>query len=82
MNIAFSERLKLLRKEKNLKQEYLARILETTQRKISYWETGKIEPDLEVLWKISDYFSVSVDFLIGKYRCASKFSKNTLFSAC
>lgn len=66
MKILFSERLKELRKEKGLLQSELASALDTTQRKVSYWETEKIEPDLASLWKISDFFGVSVDYLIGK----------------
>lgn len=66
MNVLFNERLKALRKEKDLKQSELAEAISVTQRKISYWETGQLEPDLENLWKLSDYFNVSVDFLIGK----------------
>lgn len=66
MNVLFNERLKALRKEKDLKQSELAEAINVTQRKISYWETGQLEPDLENLWKLSDYFNVSVDFLIGK----------------
>ena len=66
MNIMFAKRLKELRKEKNLLQSELAKALNTTQRKISYWESEKIEPDIASLWKLSDFFEVSVDYLIGK----------------
>lgn len=66
MDITFSEKLKELRIEKGLKQEELAKVLSVTQRKISYWETGKIEPDLLHLTKIADYFQVSVDYLLGR----------------
>lgn len=66
MKVLFAERLKELRKEKNLLQSELAKALNTTQRKVSYWETEKIEPDLTSLWKLSEYFEVSVDYLIGK----------------
>lgn len=66
MEIAFAKRLKELRKEKNLLQSELAKALNTTQRKISYWESEKIETDLASLWKLSEYFEVSIDYLIGK----------------
>jgi len=66
MNIIFAERLKNLRKEKGLSQTELANALNLTQRKISYLETGQFEPDLEILWMVSDYFGVSCDYLIGK----------------
>lgn len=66
MNIIFAERLKNLRKEKGLSQAELAKALNLTQRKISYLETGQFEPDLTILWEISEYFEVSCDYLIGK----------------
>lgn len=66
MEIKFAERLKYLRKAAGLKQSELAAALFITQRKVSYWETGQLEPDLLSLWKISVYFDVSTDYLIGK----------------
>lgn len=66
MELKFAQRLKSLRKEKGLKQSELAQALNVTQRKISYWETAQLEPDLLSLWKISNYFEVSCDYLIGK----------------
>ncbi len=66
MEIVFAERLRSLRKETGLRQEELAEKLDTTQRKVSYWETGRIEPDLMSLWKLADFFEVSVDYLLGR----------------
>lgn len=63
--IKFSERLHQLRKEANLKQIDLAKILNTTQRRISHLESGKIEPDLATLVAIAKYFKVTLDYLIG-----------------
>lgn len=64
--ILFAEKLKALRREINMSQNQLADILETTQRKVSYWESGKIEPDLCSLWKIADFFDISIDYLLGR----------------
>lgn len=66
MNILFSARVKSLRLEKNLKQEELAKALQTTQRRISCWEVGETEPSLADLWSISDFFGVTIDYLVGK----------------
>ena len=65
MNILFNERLVQLRKEKGLTQVELAKILNTTQRRISYMESSKVEPDLSTLVALSNYFEVSTDYLIG-----------------
>lgn len=65
MKLLFAERLKQLRQEKKLKQAELAKELNVTQRKISYWETGQLEPDLLTVCNICAYFEVSADFLLG-----------------
>ena len=54
MNI-FKERLQQLRIDANLTQLQLAKILNTTQRRISYFETGKVEPDLDTLIAIAKF---------------------------
>ena len=66
MVILFATQLRQLRKSMGLTQSQLANALETTQRNISYLESGKIEPDLLMLWKVADFFDVSVDYLLGR----------------
>ena len=63
--IKFAYRLKQLRKEAKLKQSELAKILNTTQRRISHLESGKIEPDLITLVALAKYFDVTIDYLVG-----------------
>lgn len=65
MNIIFSERLQQLRIDNGLTQGELVKKLNTTQRRISYLETGKIEPDLAALCNIAKFFDVTADYLIG-----------------
>ncbi len=65
MDILFNERLLQLRKEKGLSQLELAKILGTTQRRISYMELGKVEPDLATLILLAKFFDVTIDYLIG-----------------
>lgn len=66
MEILFAANVRALREEANLTQKELADRMGTTQRKVSYWESGKIEPDLASLWRPADLFCVSVDELIGR----------------
>lgn len=66
MKIIFGEQLKQLRRGMAISQKELACAIETTQRNVSYLETGQVEPDLSMLWKIADFFGVSTDFLIGR----------------
>ncbi len=65
MKLIFAERLRDLRAERGLNQSALAKELGTTQRKVSYWETGKVEPDLLSLCRLAEFFGVSIDFLVG-----------------
>ena len=62
----FSERLKELRKSKNLSQKELAEIFNTTNSSICDWECGRTEPTLNTIRQIADYFDVSCDYLLGK----------------
>ena len=54
-----------LRKEKGVKQEELANYVGVSTQAVSKWENGGV-PDTELLPKIADFFSVSVDFLFGR----------------
>lgn len=60
----FSENLKKLRIQQNLLQKDLAEKMGTTQRRVSYLESGKIEPDVKTLLVVSNIFEVSIDDLI------------------
>lgn len=59
-------RIKKLRKEKGVYQADLAKYLGLKQRTISAYENGTNEPDLKTLSKMSKYFDVSIDYLIGR----------------
>lgn len=65
MNL-ISERLKFLRKEKNLTQTEIAEQIGIKQNSYSDWETGKNEPSLEKLIVLADFFEVSLDWLVGR----------------
>lgn len=63
MKKVFAERIKLLRKEKS--QVETAIKLGITQSKWQRIESGKCEPNLEMLCKICIEFNVSSDWLLG-----------------
>lgn len=58
--------LKTLRLERNLTQAELGKLINSTQRQISKWELGVIEPGISDLEKLSDFFNVSIDYLVGR----------------
>lgn len=61
----FSENLLSLRKENGLTQKKVAQDLGVSQALLSHYEKGIRECSQEFLLKISDYFSVSCDYLLG-----------------
>lgn len=63
---SFNERLKELRVERNLSQKELGNLMNMSKMAISHWEGGHSEPSIRQLILLSDYFEVSVDYLIGK----------------
>ena len=66
MEHKFFERLYELRMESNLSRAQLAEKLNVSVRLISYWENGQRECDFDMLIKIADLFSVSIDYLLGR----------------
>lgn len=56
-------RLKELRKAKNISQTEIAKEIGTTQNGYSKYELEQVEPNIETLKKIADYYGVSLDYL-------------------
>lgn len=61
----FSKILKDLRLEKKLIQKELGCKLGISLSSISMYERGERQPDLETLIKISKFFNVTTDYLLG-----------------
>lgn len=57
--------IKTLRKEKNLTQKELADLLGVTYQAVSKWENGKNIPDIAILKKISDEFSIDINEILN-----------------
>lgn len=62
--MALSEKLYALRKKSNLSQEQLAEQLGVSRQAISKWESGKAIPESDTLISISQYFHVTLDYLL------------------
>ncbi len=60
------ERLKQLRKERNLTQTELGNKINVTKVSISGYESGNRTPDTDTLHRIADFFEVSTDYLLGR----------------
>ena len=64
--MVFSEKLKTLRKEKNISQEQLAEKIHVSRQAITKWESGNGIPDIENLIAISALFNESIDSLLSE----------------
>jgi len=61
----FAKRFKKLRKEKRLTQTEMGEAIGKTKGAVGHYECGDREPPLEALYSISNYFGVSIDYLMG-----------------
>ncbi|NVF10783.1 helix-turn-helix transcriptional regulator [Anaerococcus sp. AGMB00486] len=60
--------LKNLRKNYNISQEELAKRLQTSRSSIGMFESNARTPTTETLIKYSEFFDVSVDYLLGEQK--------------
>lgn len=61
----FSQRLTQLRESKDLSKKQLAQVLHVSDSCISQYENGSSMPGYDTLLAISQYFNVSIDYLLG-----------------
>ena len=59
-------RIKELRVSHSLTQVELAEKLSVSKQAVSNWENNNIQPSIDMLLKIADYFGVSTDYLLGR----------------
>ena len=71
--------IKQLRKEKDLKQEYIAYKCGVTQQAVSRWERGTAKPSCEHLKILSEIFEYDFEKLVSEviafYKDTSKLDK-------
>ena len=56
--------LRAIRKKKGLSQLKVAMDLSISREALSYYENGKRSPDLQMLVLLSEYFDVSIHYLV------------------
>lgn len=83
----FSVRLKLLREKKDMSLSELAIQLGIAKSLLWRYETGKSEPGLSLLMKLSEYFGVTLDWISGngdteKIQFTGKEKYNSLINEC
>lgn len=74
--IVFATRLKKLRAKHGVTQDMLAKEIGSENTVISRYENNIINPGIDVLCAIADYFDVTTDYLLGR----SQFSETDEYS--
>ena len=59
-------RLKELRRARNLTQVEVAKFIGISQNNYSYWENDKVKIDNESLQRLADFFETTVDYILGR----------------
>lgn len=62
----YGKRLKQLREEKNLSQKELTERLLLNRSTYARYETSSTQPDYSTLFKLADFYDVSIDYLLGR----------------
>ncbi len=65
MKLNIGNRIKELRRSKDITQEEFAEYLGVSYQSVSRWENGVCYPDMELLPIMADFFGVTVDSLMG-----------------
>ena len=63
--LTIGEKIKQIRVINNLKQSELAKMLYVSEKTISSWENNRTAPDLNMIYKISDYLKTNFYYLIS-----------------
>lgn len=59
-------RLRDLREDNDITQNQIALMLNVKQNTYSQYENGKREVPINILWKLADFYDVSIDYLVGR----------------
>lgn len=71
----FAQKLKKARENTGFTQRDVAKETGITQSVLARYETGKLEPNIETLGILADFYGISIDWLIG-----TQGGKNTAIS--
>lgn len=61
----YTERMKNLREDKDLKQEAIAITLKITRQQYQLYESGKRKLPIDMLMQLCKFYDVSADYLLG-----------------
>lgn len=73
--------IRSLRLQNNWTQQYIANLLSISLSRYSHYETGKREPDYDMLKQISKIYNVSIDYLLDNDISFKNKSKLDIFKS-
>jgi transcriptional regulator with XRE-family HTH domain len=62
----FQSRVKHLRESKKMTKTFVAESCGISPQCLGHYERGKMMPGMVVLIRLSDFFGVTIDYLVGK----------------
>ncbi len=65
MSNNINSRLKDIREDHDLTQSDIAKLLNTTNRQVSKWETGIQKMGIDKYMILARYYNISIDYLTG-----------------
>ena len=74
--VTFQDRIRLLRSNANLTMDDLAKAIGVTKSRVNMWENAGTVPKEDILIRLSKYFDVSVDYLLGNEKMEGKKPEN------
>ena len=69
-------RIRDLREDHDLTQEYMANYLRIHQTTYSDYELGKLNIPIPILMKLADFYDTSIDYLLCRTSCIKPYPKD------
>lgn len=54
------------RAEKGVSQAQLAEVLGVSRTTVGTWESGEVQPGMNKVWELADYYGCTIDELVGR----------------
>lgn len=62
--VDIGKQIRKLRKTRNMKQYEIGELVGVSTKTVSSWEVNRTEPNIYYLWKMADYFNVSLEYFV------------------
>ena len=73
--VSYAERIRALREDNDLSQQYVANLLHVGQRTYSDYERGRIRIPVEALITLAKYYDIDMNYICGLSKVKHPFPK-------